>query len=117
MSLHGVAARLFALPPSFNFRATTLWAPELGAPIAFHSRRALRRLSARQAGDPAPATLPHSPPVSSPLTPPLARGAQAAHAMAQTLSAASGLASAAIASHSAPAAAVPPAEEEASRGA
>eukprot|EP00964_Phaeocystis_antarctica_P015880 scaffold8789_cov51-Phaeocystis_antarctica.AAC.2 len=37
------------MPPSFNFRAAALWPEDLGAPVAFHSRRVLRHISGRQA--------------------------------------------------------------------
>ena len=37
------------MPPSFNFRAATLWPEDLGAPVTFHSRRVLRHISGRQA--------------------------------------------------------------------
>ena len=35
-------ARLFAMPPSYNFRAPTLYAAELGGPVVLHTRAAMR---------------------------------------------------------------------------
>ena len=35
-------ARLFTMPPSYNFRAPTLYAAELGAPVVLHTRAAMR---------------------------------------------------------------------------
>jgi hypothetical protein len=39
---HEPRARLFAMPPIYNFRAPALYSNDLGAPVAFHSRTALR---------------------------------------------------------------------------
>ena len=37
------------MPPLFNFHAAALWPEDLGAPVAFRSRRVLRHISGRQA--------------------------------------------------------------------
>lgn len=42
---HEPRARLFPLPPLYNWRQPTLYSKDLGPPIAFHSRSALRQQS------------------------------------------------------------------------
>ena len=39
---HEPGARLFPMPPVYNFRAPTLYSRDLGPPAAFHSRTAMR---------------------------------------------------------------------------
>ena len=39
---HEPRARLFPMPPSYNFRQPTLYSKDLSAPVAFHSRTATR---------------------------------------------------------------------------
>ena len=39
---HEPRARLFPMPPLYNFRQPTLYSRDLGPPVAFHSRWALR---------------------------------------------------------------------------
>ena len=42
-------ARLFTMPPSYNFRAPTLYAAELGGPVVLHTRAAMRAKPAYRA--------------------------------------------------------------------
>jgi hypothetical protein len=42
---HEPRARLFPMPPLFNFRQPTLYSRDHGAPVVFHSRAALRAAS------------------------------------------------------------------------
>ena len=42
---HEPAARLFPMPPLYNFRQPTLYSRDLGAPVLFHSRSAMKAQS------------------------------------------------------------------------
>lgn len=39
---HEPRARLFAMPPSYNFRLPAVYSRDLGPPVAFHSRTAMK---------------------------------------------------------------------------